>query len=109
MQYSPFNRINTTLRGLSSLDGPFISDNNVVANSLDNNRLSYRDRLYNLFTSYSNYSDFSNMAWIPSGNSGQYDSLESLHGEIHTAVGQWGHMTWVEFSAFDPTFMLHHA
>ena len=45
-------------------------------------------------------------------------NLESLHDEIHNAVGGWqssvdnterGTMYYLEISAFDPIFWLHHA
>jgi tyrosinase len=37
-----------------------------------------------------------------------YDSLESIHGQIHGLVGKNGHMGVVDFAAFDPVFWLHH-
>ncbi|KAF3150567.1 hypothetical protein TWF594_009207 [Orbilia oligospora] len=35
-------------------------------------------------------------------------SIESLHDEVHAAVGGRGHMTYVPYSAYDPIFWLHH-
>lgn len=66
-----------------------------------------RDRLYNLMTSYSNFSQFSNEAWFTSTTTNA-DSLESLHDVIHAIVGNNGHMTYLDFSAFDPMFWMHH-
>ncbi|KAH6678140.1 hypothetical protein B0J14DRAFT_582032 [Halenospora varia] len=36
-------------------------------------------------------------------------SVEAVHGEIHNIVGgDYGHMTMLDWSAFDPIFWLHH-
>lgn len=37
------------------------------------------------------------------------DSLEALHDVIHSIVGSNGHMTYLDYSAYDPAFFLHHA
>ena len=35
--------------------------------------------------------------------------MENTHGGLHTAVGgSRGHMTYIDYSAFDPIFWLHH-
>ncbi len=66
-------------------------------------------RLYTLFAGYDNYTAFSNNA-----QGAQADSLESLHDTIHTLVGGFGggspagHMAFIQWSAFDPVFFLHH-
>lgn len=66
-----------------------------------------QQRLYNLFSNYDNYTIFSNEGWA--ADTSQYDSLESLHDNIHAMLGGLdGHMTIVPFSAFDPVFFLHH-
>lgn len=93
----------------SSSDPNATSQNDLVAKQLDNNRLSFRNRLYNLFTAYPNYTNFSNKAWIANGDGGNYDSIESVHDQIHGLVGSGGHMSIVDYSAFDPIFWLHHA
>lgn len=59
-------------------------------------------------TSYSNFSQFGTKAWISSSTQNA-DSLESLHDVIHAITGNNGHMTYLEYSAFDPIFWLHHA
>jgi tyrosinase len=97
----------TTLRYPSTQDSSAVSRNDLVAQQLDNSRLSIRDRLYTLFTSYSEYANFSNEAWYPNdGNS--YDSLESVHDQIHGLVGSGGHMSYIDVAAMDPIFYLHH-
>lgn len=84
------------------------SQNNLVAPQIANNQVSARDRLYNLLTSYGNFSQFGNEAWISSSTTNA-DSLESLHDVIHAITGNNGDMTYLDYSAFDPIFWLHHA
>lgn len=49
----------------------------------------------NLLENYPTYSHFSNKAWYPNDAS-TYDSLESLHDQIHGLVGtNGGHMAYV--------------
>ncbi len=70
---------------------------------------SFQQRLYNLFANYPNYTSFSNEAWIPLDSNGTYDSIESLHDAIHTlGGGNFGHLSIIQYSAFDPLFLLHH-
>lgn len=49
---------------------------------------------------------FSNEAWIPNGKdyAGGFDSIESIHDQIHGLTGSGGHMTYIDYSAFDPVF-----
>ncbi|KAG7292970.1 hypothetical protein NEMBOFW57_003015 [Staphylotrichum longicolle] len=88
------------------------SNNSFVATNLDQNRPSIAQRLYALFSSYDNYTTFSNNAF-----GAQADSIESLHDTIHSLVGGFGpgqpsspagHMAFIQWSAFDPIFFLHH-
>ncbi|KAG9969757.1 Di-copper centre-containing protein, partial [Aureobasidium melanogenum] len=72
-----------------------------------NSQSNYRDRLYNLYTNYNNFSQFGDSAWI-SSSSTNADSLESIHDAIHSSVGNNGHMTYLDYAAFDPVFWLHH-
>ena len=79
--------------------------------NLDQNRPSIAQRLYALFSSYDNYTTFSSNTF-----GAQADSIESLHDTIHSLVGgfgpgqptQAGHMAFIQWSAFDPIFFLHH-
>jgi tyrosinase len=77
--------------------------------NLDQNML--KQRLYNLFTSQSNFSQFGNEAWIQGQPQGAYDSIENIHDVVHIDVGgqNYGDMTVIAVSAFDPAFWLHHA
>lgn len=105
----PFNVFPTTMRYPSTQDASAVSQNNLVAQQLDNSAASFRSRLFNLFTNYHDYTTFSNEAWIPQTNPNGYDSIESVHDQIHGLTGSGGHMSYIEYSAFDPIFFLHHA
>ena len=48
----------------------------------------------NLLQTYGNFDNFGNEGWIPN-QPGYYDSLESLHDQIHGLVGNGGHMSIV--------------
>jgi tyrosinase len=63
-----------------------------------------------MFSNYQNYSAFSTESWYKGMPPDQYDSLEGIHDSIHNyAGGLTGHMSFIQFSAFDPIFFLHHA
>ena len=50
----------------------------------DQQRVGFRDRLYNMFTYYNNYSQFSNQQWYADNpNIRNADSIEALHNIIH--------------------------
>jgi tyrosinase len=70
-----------------------------------------KQRLYTMFTSYDKFMNVSNEAWIRGAGAGSYDSLESVHDQIHGAVGgpNYGDMSIIDVSAFDPSFWMHHA
>ncbi|ORY65943.1 tyrosinase precursor [Pseudomassariella vexata] len=106
----PFNHWNETKRAprpISSVNP--VSNNSLVAKTLDSQLPSNQQRLYNLFSNYDNYSTWSNEGWIPYGNNGTYDSIESLHDTIHLACGgNYGNMAIIAYSSFDPVFFLHH-
>jgi len=84
-----------------------VVQNNLIGPILDNNRVSFQDRLYNLLTNYGNFTQFGDEAWMGPGVVNE-DSLESLHDAIHSITGGSGHMTYLDYSAFDPLFWLHH-
>ncbi|KAK4128712.1 Di-copper centre-containing protein [Parathielavia appendiculata] len=110
--FGPWNTWTRTLRGPSSTGPDAQSNNSLVAMNLDQNRGSLAQRLYTLFSGYDNYTTFSSNAFGP-----QADSVESIHDTIHGLVGgfgpgqassQAGHMGYLQWSAFDPIFFLHH-
>ncbi|KAG0650918.1 Monophenol monooxygenase [Hyphodiscus hymeniophilus] len=107
---APFNQWRTTMRYPTTKDGSAVSQNNIMMQQLDNNANSLRSRLFNLFTSSQSYSQFSNEAWYNGVDpSSGHDSIESVHDQIHGLTGGGGHMTYIEYSSFDPIFFLHHA
>ncbi|CAJ2502021.1 Uu.00g048740.m01.CDS01 [Anthostomella pinea] len=108
---APYNTWNETKRAPHPETDPgALSNDSFVALALDNHLPSYQQRLYNLFANYPDYTNFSNEAWIPFGDPGTLDSIESLHDSVHTTGGGgWGHLAIIAYSAFDPLFFLHHA
>lgn len=80
----PLNQYPQTVRYPTTRDSTAQSQNNLVAQQLDSSALSFRGRLYNLFTNYHSYQYFSNEAWFNlSNNPNGYDSIESIHDQIH--------------------------
>lgn len=95
------------MRSPTSRNPDAVSNNTEVNQDLVNHIAQNQQRLYNLFSNYDNYTIFSNEGWA--ADTSQYDSLESLHDNIHAMLGgSAGHMTIVPFSAPDPLFFLHH-
>jgi len=73
---------------------------------LDSNKLTLRDRTFNLLTQATTWAAFSNDGFQGTRmNPIAYDSLESIHGQIHGLTGQGGHMSAIDFAAFDPVFV----
>ena len=105
---SQFAEWKYTMRAPTNWSSSAYSQDNLVAQALDNGRISFRDRLYNLFTSYNNFTQFGNEAWMSSSDVSNADSLEAIHDVIHSITGSGGHMTYLDYSAFDPLFWLHH-
>jgi tyrosinase len=99
---------NTSLRAPNTDGVDAYSQDGSIGPILDNSRISFRDRLYNLFTFYGNYSEFSTESYNFGGEFKNADSLESIHDVIHGATGSGGHMTYLDYSAYDPIFWLHH-
>lgn len=123
-----FNRWNYTLRYPDSQGPNAQSQNKLVVLAIQQAQSSYSQRFVNLLENYQEYKNFSNKAWYPN-SVGSYDSLESLHDQVHGVFGtNGGHMAYVrltlfvltvvqwltcvpeqlEYSAFDPVFWLHH-
>jgi tyrosinase len=100
---------NVTMRDPTAWADTAVSQDQLIGPMLDNNRQSFQSRLYSLFTNYNNFSEFGNEAWIASSGLSNADSLESIHDAIHGITGSSGHMTYFDYSGFDPVFWLHHA
>lgn len=87
------------------------SNNNEFASTMNANRISLRDRVYNLMTQSLTYNEIATeCVGNGCGNTNSHDSFESVHDVIHTISGgpTGGHMYYLDFSAFDPVFWLHH-
>ena len=72
-----------------------------------------RSNTYNLF-SIPDFSAFSSSAFQTGDSPNAWVSVESIHNQIHASIGGSndplsGHMSFVDYSAFDPIFWLHHA
>lgn len=107
LNVTPWADWNSTRRAPLSTEPDTPSNNSAVNQDLIDHVVQNQQRLYNLFSSYDNYTLFSNEGWAE--DTSQYDSLESLHDNVHAMLGgSDGHMTIVPFSAFDPVFVLHH-
>ncbi|OAG11374.1 Di-copper centre-containing protein [Paraphaeosphaeria sporulosa] len=91
----------STVRGPTTADKNAQSNNTKAAQALQENRSSMQARVYNLLAMQHSYLNMSTKL-IPG------DSMESIHGTIHDGIGQDGSMTWLFYSAFDPSFWLHH-
>ncbi|KAI4729290.1 Di-copper centre-containing protein [Aureobasidium sp. EXF-10728] len=107
MVYNPFASWDVTKRYPTSWDASASSQNNLLNGIFANSQVNFRDRLYNLFTNYNNFHQFGDSAWITTSSTNA-DSLESLHDAIHSSIGNNGHMTYLDYAAFDPVFWLHH-
>ncbi|KAK6515094.1 hypothetical protein TWF506_007441 [Arthrobotrys conoides] len=86
-----FARWRTTLRQPTS-NG--VTQEDLADRTLQNGFNNRRQSTYLAF-SRGRYNDFA-------------ASIESIHDEVHAAVGGQGHMTYVPYSAYDPIFWLHH-
>lgn len=105
---NPFDIWKTTLRYPSSKTASATSRNDAVAAQILQSQPSYSQRFMNILQVYWKFEHFGNEGWIPN-SPGTYDSLESIHDQIHGLVGNGGHMAIIDYSAFDPIFWLHHA
>ncbi|KAJ4397126.1 hypothetical protein N0V93_001350 [Gnomoniopsis smithogilvyi] len=107
LNVTPWADWDSTRRAPLGTDADAPSNDSAVNQNLVDHLVQNQQRLYNLFSSYDNYTLFSNEGWAE--DTSQYDSLESLHDNVHAMLGgSDGHMTIVPFSAFDPVFVLHH-
>ncbi|KAF3901427.1 Tyrosinase [Orbilia brochopaga] len=94
----PFNTVRQTSRQ------PIGTLNRQFANIGTN----LKNRVYNLLTTYNDFSSFSNKGTSQAVD-GRLDSLESVHDVIHATVGgNTGEMAYVDYAAMDNMFWLHH-
>ncbi|KAL9079513.1 MAG: hypothetical protein Q9157_001625 [Trypethelium eluteriae] len=98
-----------TLRAPSSTNANATSDERASASAMANAQSNLQDRVYNLMTSSKNYTTVCTEMWYDENDDTGFDSIEAVHDVIHNNVGLSGHMTYLQYSAFDPVFWLHHA
>lgn len=91
------------MRYPSSNSASATSRNDAVAAQILQSQPSYSQRFMNILQAYSNFDTFGNEGWIPN-SPGSYDSLESLHDQIHGLVGNGGHMSIVSTSRLELWF-----
>jgi tyrosinase len=91
---------------------PTRSNNNEMNGRFDNQRISLRDRVFALFSSKQSwgYASTSQIGVRTDLSGSGTDSFESVHDAIHNTAGgeTGGHMYYLDMSAFDPLFWLHH-
>ena len=102
----PFNIWRQTMRYPSSKTNAAQSQDSQVSQQIQASQDSYAQRFMILLKNYPHFANFSTSAWTP--NAAGYDSLESLHNQVHGLIGNGGHMAVVDYAGFDPLFWLHH-
>lgn len=108
----PFRSWSTTLRYPSSTrSGAAVSQEDQVFDAMASQFASLQENV-NILMNDPNYKDFaafSNHAWQQNEPS-TFSSIEDIHNSIHNVTGgPMGHMSELDYSAFDPVFWLHHA
>lgn len=85
---------NQTLRYPTTQNSSAVSQDAGVRSLFVQNQPTIRSRLYNLMTNdlYSNYSLWATEEWALDHPTGAYDSIESLHDEIHGISGAGGYV-----------------
>jgi tyrosinase len=89
------------------------SHNEVADVAMRRNYIARRQNTFNLF-SIPSFAEFSSTAFSSGGSPNAWTSIESIHNQVHSSLGGsaqnlQGHMSLVDYSAFDPIFWLHHA
>ncbi|RPA88543.1 Di-copper centre-containing protein, partial [Choiromyces venosus 120613-1] len=89
-------------------DGSFNSRNNLAEDEMTNTYEPRRANTYNLF-SIPNFGEFAAASGTGATAPSNWISVESIHNDIHAHIGGAnGHMSYVDYAAFDPIFWLHH-
>ncbi|KAF2147416.1 uncharacterized protein K452DRAFT_323522 [Aplosporella prunicola CBS 121167] len=101
-----FAEYRSTMRYPTDLTAKASSQNTGVQKNMRDLRIQLRNALYDIFINYDNLTLVGNMA---SYHPDKYQSIEAIHGWVHNYVGgKFGNMLNVPWSAYDPSFMLHH-
>ncbi|CAD6504360.1 BgTH12-06091 [Blumeria graminis f. sp. triticale] len=104
----PFNKYPATVRYPTGATASASSQNNIFEQVFNSTKDNIRSRVYALLTNYHDYLGFSNDGYRKEAPPNEQDSLESIHNLVHNLIGGNGHMTYIDYSAFDPFFFLHH-
>lgn len=92
-----------TVRNPTTRNGFYVSQPTVTNNAMIGAGSDLKSSVLRALSLATDYNSFSNMA-------DGADSMEGPHGSVHVTLGgNNGHMTYIELSAFDPIFYLHHA
>jgi tyrosinase len=84
------------------------SNHAAINAALKQNAGYLHDTTYMILTRPASYAEFASNGYP--GTIQGYGSLENPHGTVHNLVGgSGGHMTYLDYSGFDPIFWLHHA
>ena len=83
----------------------------MLIDMMNQNQKQVKQRVYNILTGNSNFTQVGTSSWMSGAGPGSYDSLESIHDQVHGTVGgtNYGDMSVIAVSSFDPSFWLHHA
>jgi tyrosinase len=111
LQGVPYNRWPSTLRyptSTTSVSAKSQEDQVLSAMATQQAGLQQNVNLLMNDPNYQDFSAFSNHEW-QENEPGTFASLEDIHNSIHVAVGgDGGHMSELDYAAFDPAFWLHH-
>lgn len=106
--------VNAAATRRNPTDSGKASQNSVSDQAMRNSYQSRRQSTYNLF-SMPSFGAFSNTQFSAGNAPGSFNSVEAIHNEIHVNcggtgndLGNLGHMSVLDYSAFDPIFWLHH-
>jgi hypothetical protein len=100
----------STLRYPTNQSPSASSQGSLVDAGLNPQTTSIRGATYKLLLNVTDYGVFSNDVYPgPQTEPATFQSIETIHNNIHVAVGRGGHMNVPDFAAFDPIFWLHHA
>ncbi|CAE7176808.1 Tyrosinase multi-domain protein [Pyrenophora teres f. teres] len=106
----PWNSFPESLR--RPLGNPTRSNNNEMVARFQTARTSLTNRVFDLFASKASWGDVTSagIGVRTQSSGGGSDSFESLHDIVHNLIGgeTGGTMFYLDRSAFDPIFWLHH-
>ncbi|KAF3914865.1 Tyrosinase [Dactylellina cionopaga] len=114
-QNYPWGDVKETVRYPAKRGDTITSQIREINKALKLKEDSWRNRVYQVLTGYKKFESMAKTGF-DAENGAQFESLESVHGDVHLAVGAnlhanspiVGHMNPPAFAGFDPIFWLHH-